>query len=117
MFDLGCLGGAEEGHSSIYPVVDSTNKRAALFPKRKSAVDVSCAVGEAGPCARGSLEVKHWPAVTLSAVVGGRLHHPTQTWSPDWTFQLCCLCGRPVTSLPPGVSSPSLSPRWKDYHG
>lgn len=73
------------------------------------------------PCVAGEAAPWHWlaePAVTLSAV-GRRLRHPRQIWSPDWTFQLCCFCGWPVTSLPPGASSPflSLSPRWKDHHG
>lgn len=90
-FDLGRLGGAEEGRSSAYPVV----------------LVLCCGPGP------GLVPGGHWRSNTGRQ----RLHHPAQSWSPDWTFQLCCLCGRPVTSLPPGVSSPSLSPRWKDYHG
>lgn len=48
-------------------------------------------------------------------LVGGCII-PSQIWSPGWTFQLCCFCRRPVTSPPPGVSSLSLSARWKDHH-
>lgn len=95
MFDLGCLGGAEEGHS--YKVTSASSRSSALTRvlycfHEEAAVDSPSVVGEAGPCRLlgGSLEVKHWPAVTLSAVVGGRLHHRSQIWSPDRTFQLCC---------------------------
>lgn len=67
----GCLTLAAQRKVTAEFTSASTRSNSCIVSMKKAAVDASCVVAEAGPChlLAGSLQVKHWPAVTLSAVV------------------------------------------------